>query len=371
MADSVEVVVVGAGVVGLAIAKCLADAGHEVLVLEKEDQIGSETSARNSEVIHAGIYYPPRSLKAAFCVEGKEALYRYCEERGVPHKRCGKLVVATDTTEISSLKKIQANAIASGVDDLELMDGHAAIALEPNLECVAALLSPSTGIIDSHQYMLALEGDITSQGGAIALRSTFVGAIPVTDGLRLTAQTAEESVTVDCQTLINAGGLHAHQIASAIKAMPLELIPKQYLAKGSYFTLAGGAPFERLIYPLPTRASLGLHYSIDMGGQARFGPDVEWVDTIDYQVNAKRAAAFEKSIRHYFRGLPSGALQPGYAGVRPKIAGRDQPSGDFAIQVSQDHSVSGLINLFGIESPGLTSSLAIGRHVADLVGPLA
>ena len=368
MAESVEIVVIGAGVVGLAVAKCLADIGREVLVLEKEEQIGSETSARNSEVIHAGIYYPPRSMKAALCVEGKAALYRYCVERGISHRRCGKLIVAAERRETPGLEKILVNATQSGVTDLTMIDAEAARALEPNLQCEMALLSPSTGIIDSHQYMLALEGDISRQGGIVALQSTFCGANPIAEGFNLKVDTAgSDFMTLDCRILINASGLHAQHVAKTIQMMPRELVPKQHLAKGSYFTMSGRAPFERLIYPLPTTASLGLHYSVDLGGQARFGPDVEWIDAIDYEVDADRADEFESSIRRYFPTLESGALSPGYAGVRPKIVGPGEPAGDFELQGPQTHGVDGLINLFGIESPGLTSSLAIGRHVAALV----
>ncbi len=368
MADSVEVVVVGAGVVGLAVAKCLADAGREVLVLEKEDRIGSETSARNSEVIHAGLYYPPGSKKASFCVEGKEALYRYCAERGIPHRQCGKLIVAAETSEIANLEEIRANGVASGVHDLTMIDANTATGLEPKLQCVAALLSPSTGIVDSHQYMLALEGDIGAQGGVVALQTAFIRAQPSTAGFFITAQTAKkEEVSLTCSALINAGGLHAQAIAQSITNMPTAMIPRRYLAKGIYFTLSGAAPFERLIYPLPTTASLGLHYSVDIGGQARFGPDVEWIDSIDYEVDANRADRFEDSIRRYYPALKPGSLQPGYAGVRPKIVPPGAPAGDFVIQGSRTHGLSGLVNLFGIESPGLTSSLAIGRAVAALV----
>jgi L-2-hydroxyglutarate oxidase LhgO len=368
MTESVEIVVVGAGVVGLAVAKHLADAGREVLVLEKEEQIGSETSARNSEVIHAGIYYPPGSMKAALCVAGKAALYSYCAERGIPHKQCGKLIVAADVRETPSLEKILVNATESGVTDLALIDAEAARALEPNLQCEVALLSPSTGIIDSHQYMLALEGDISRQGGIVAVRSTFCSADLIADGFKLEVDTAGSNVmALDCRILINAGGLHAQRVANTIQTMPRELVPQRYLAKGSYFTLSGRAPFERLIYPLPTTASLGLHYSVDLGGQARFGPDVEWIDAVDYEVDAERAAEFESSIRRYFPALDSSALSPGYAGVRPKIVGPGESAGDFELQGPQEHGVDGLINLFGIESPGLTSSLAIGSHVASLV----
>lgn len=368
MADSVEIVVVGAGVVGLAIAKYLAESGHEVLVLEKEKWIGSETSARNSEVIHAGLYYPPESKKAALCIEGKEALYTYCDERGIPHRRCGKLIVAADDGEITSLQRIRANGIASGVDDLVMIDADAATALEPNLKCVAALHSPSTGIVDSHQYMLALEGDIAASGGMIALQTTFLGARRSAQGFSVTTQSVDGAETLlSCRWLVNAAGLHAQAVARLVEDMPSAAIPARYLAKGLYFTLSGAAPFQRLVYPLPTAASLGLHYSVDLGGQARFGPDVEWIDTIDYEVDGSRARMFEANIRRYFPALKPNSLQPGYAGIRPKIVPPGAPAGDFVIQGPIDHGLDGLIHLFGIESPGLTSSLAIGRTVATLV----
>ncbi|MDA1059039.1 MAG: NAD(P)/FAD-dependent oxidoreductase [Proteobacteria bacterium] len=368
MADYVETIIVGAGVVGLAIARSLAASGRDVLVIEKEDRIGSETSSRNSEVIHAGIYYPPQSMKAALCVEGKSMLYRYCADRGIPHRRCGKLIVAASVEEVQDLRRIQANGAASGVTDLELLDGDAARALEPNLRCVAALLSPSTGIVDSHQFMLALEGDITATGGTIALKSRFRTATPTKHGFRTQVDTPEVGgFELDCGVLINAGGLHAQSVAGSILGMPKDMIPNQFLAKGSYFVLGGRPPFERLIYPLPTAASLGLHYSVDLGGQTRFGPDVEWVDEIDYGVSADGAVAFETSIRRYYPALPQGTLSPGYAGVRPKIVGPGAPAGDFVIQGPQAHGVRSLFNLFGIESPGLTSSMAIGRHIAALI----
>jgi L-2-hydroxyglutarate oxidase LhgO len=372
MTDYVDCIVIGAGVVGLAIARSLAVQGREVLVLETEDRIGSVTSARNSEVIHAGIYYPPRSKKAALCVEGKSLLYRYCLEHGIPHRRCGKLIVAADDGEVGRLKDIQATGIASGVTDLKLISGADAQDLEPQLQCHAALLSPSTGIVDSHQYMLALEGDIEASGGAIALRSTFVAATPTAAGLRVRVDTAESgSIELDCRILINAAGLEAQAVARAVDGLPLDLIPPQHLAKGSYFILEGKAPFDRLIYPLPTSASLGLHYSVDLGGQARFGPDVEWVDAVDYRVDDNRVAAFEASIRRYFPALGPGALHAGYAGVRPKIVGPGAAAGDFVVQGPGEHRIAGLFNLFGIESPGLTSSLAIGRYVAEAIGTTA
>ena len=372
MTDYVDCIVIGAGVVGLAVARRIACQGRDVVVLEEEDRIGSVTSSRNSEVIHAGIYYPPGSKKAALCVEGKSLLYRYCRDRSIPYRQCGKLIVAADASEIERLKEIQANGIACGVADLRLIDGVEAQALEPQLRCHAALVSPSTGIVDSHQYMLALEGDIEAAGGVVALRSAFKVATPTATGFRVRVDTAEgDLVELDCGVLINAAGLQAQTVARAVHGLATDIIPPQYLAKGSYFILDGKAPFDRLIYPLPTSASLGLHYSVDLGGQARFGPDVEWVETIDYRVDSDRVSAFEASIRRYFPALAPDALYAGYAGVRPKIVGPGAAAGDFLIQGPQEHKVAGLFNLFGIESPGLTSSLAIGRYVADAIGATA
>ncbi len=366
MSDFVECIVVGAGVVGLACARAIAQSGRQVLVLEKEPLIGSETSSRNSEVIHAGIYYPPESLKAALCVRGKDMLYDYCETQGIPHGRCEKLVVAANAGEVAALERIRQNALASGVHDLELIDGAAATRLEPKLRCHAALRSPSTGILDSHQYMLALEGDIENAGGSVVPRSYVAEARRAGETFEVVVETEEpEPIVVASRMLVNAAGLWAQQVAQRVEGMPPERIPKQYLAKGNYFVMSGKAPFSRLIYPLPTAASLGLHYSIDLGGQVRFGPDVEWVERIDYRVDATRAAAFEAAIRRYFPELPRAALQPGYAGVRPKIVGPDDPAGDFVIQGEGEHGVAGLVNLFGIESPGLTSSLAIAEEVAS------
>jgi len=364
--DRVDSIVVGAGVVGLACGRALARAGHEVLVLEKEPLIGSATSSRNSEVIHAGIYYPPSSLKARLCVRGKTMLYEYCAIHGIPHRRCEKLVVAADPGEVASLQQIRENGEASGVDDLRIIDGPSATALEPALRCHAALVSPSSGIIDSHQYMLALQGDIEDAGGVVSLGSHFDRARTQNGDLVVSVRTAgSETLDVACKHLVNAAGLDAQRVAQSIEGMPPANIPEQYLAKGNYFVVSGAAPFSRLIYPLPTSASLGLHYSIDMGGQVRFGPDVEWVSAVDYTVNDARAAKFEESIRRYYPALPDGALKPGYAGVRPKIAGPGAPPADFVVQGPDTHGVPGLINLFGIESPGLTASLAIGEDVAS------
>ncbi len=364
MTNSIECLVIGAGVVGLAIGRAIALAGHNVLVVESEGRIGSGTSSRNSEVIHAGIYYAPGSYKAVLCVRGKEMLYDYCASHDIPYLRCGKLIVAASPDEVPGLKKISANAKASGVHDIEMIDGQAATSMEPNLRCHAALISPSTGIIDSHRYMAALDADIATNGGLVSLHSNLIGAASTRTGLLARIQDlGGETVEIACRVLVNAAGLGAQRVAQRIDGMPKSRIPKQYLAKGNYFVMNGQAPFARLIYPLPTSASLGLHYSVDLGGQVRFGPDVEWVEEVDYDVDGTRAAAFEDSIRRYFPGLTKHALWPGYAGIRPKIAGPKEPAADFVIQAPGDHGVPGLINLFGIESPGLTSSLAIAETV--------
>src|SRR6516165_4219512 len=338
--DQVECVVIGAGVVGLAIARQLAMTGREVIVLEAAEGIGTVTSSRNSEVIHAGIYYKAESLMARFCVAGKRALYRYCAEHGVPHRNCGKLIVATSRKETERLQSIRAHAAANGVEDLELLTGKAARALEPALACDAALLSPSTGIVDSHAFMLALRGDAGD----------------------------ETPMTLECALMINSAGLSAPQVARSIAGMPEDLIPQAYLAKGNYFSCSARAPFSHLIYPVPEPGGLGVHLTLDMAGQARFGPDVEWVDRVDYAVDPARAERFYPAIRRYWPSLPDGALMPSYSGMRPKIVPPAVAVQDFLIQGPGIHGVNGLINLFGIESPGLTSSLAIADHVGDLVG---
>lgn len=363
--DRVECVVVGAGVIGLAIARRLALAGREVLVLERADAIGTETSSRHSEVIHGGIYYKAGSAMARFSVPGKHALYRYCEEHRVPHRRCGKLIVAAGAGEVPALETFRERAEANGVDDLRMLTRVEAQALEPALTCEAALLSPSTGIIDSHQYMLALEGDLEDAGGMLALNTTVESVRVTDDGFELSVNTPEP-MTLGCRVLVNATGLYAPDLARRIDGLPAETIPTAYYAKGNYFTLAGRSPFSRLIYPVPEPGGLGVHLTIDMAGQARFGPDVEWIDAVDYEVDAARAERFYGAIRRYWPDLPDGALQPGYAGIRPKIVPPDVAVQDFLIQSEAEHGVAGLVNLYGIESPGLTSSLAVADHVAAL-----
>ena len=364
--DKVDSLVIGAGVIGLAVARALALAGREVLIVERNERFGMETSSRNSEVIHAGLYYPRDSLMARCCVEGRVALYDYARARGVPHARLGKLIVATNEDERGQLEAIRARAAANGVDDLRVLSAGEARAMEPALACVGALHSPSTGIVDSHAYMLALLGDAEAEGATLACRAPFVSARAIAGGFEVEIG-GEEPTRLACRTLVNAAGLHAPAVARAIAPTPRELTPREYFARGVYFTLAGRAPFSRLIYPVPAPGGLGTHLTLDMGGQARFGPDVEWIDAIDYTVDPRRAAAFYTAIRRYWPDLPDGALQPGYAGVRPKISGPGEPARDFVIQGPAVHGVAGLVHLFGIESPGLTASLAIAGRVAALL----
>jgi L-2-hydroxyglutarate oxidase LhgO len=363
--DKVDCVVVGAGVIGLAIARKLALAGREVIVLEAAEGIGTVTSSRNSEVIHAGIYYRAGSLMARMCVSGKRALYQYCADHGIPHRNCGKLIVATTPKEAEKLQSIRAHAEANGVLDMQLLPGEAARELEPALNCDAALLSPSTGIIDSHAYMLALRGDAEAAGAAFAFYTPLARAKMAARGIEIEAG-GEAPMTLACDLLVNAAGLGAPAVARQIEGMPIELIPCAYLAKGNYFSCSARAPFSRLIYPVPEPGGLGVHLTLDMAGQARFGPDVEWVDNIDYAVDPARAERFYPAIRKYWPTLPDGALMPSYSGIRPKIVPPAVATQDFLIQGPGDHGVSGLINLFGIESPGLTSSLAIADYVGEL-----
>jgi L-2-hydroxyglutarate oxidase LhgO len=365
--DEIECVVVGAVVVGLAVARALANAGREVLVIEAEDAIGTQTSSRNSEVIHAGIYYPAGSRMARFCVEGKQALYDYCAERGVPFSRCGKLIVAADEAEREKLASIVARAGANGVDDLVELSQAEALALEPALRCVGALLSPSTGIIDSHAYMLALQGDLEAAGGMVVFSSPLLGATPDADGFVLSIG-GVEPMQLRSRLLVNSAGLFAPAVARRISGLDRAHIPTEYYAKGNYFTLSGRSPFSRLIYPVPVPGGLGTHLTIDMGGQARFGPDVEWIEAIDYDVDTARLPLFVEAVKRYWPEVTLDRLQPGYSGIRPKIVPKGAPGQDFVVQGSAEHGIAGLINLFGIESPGLTASLALADHVAELAG---
>jgi L-2-hydroxyglutarate oxidase LhgO len=359
--DAVECVVIGAGAVGLAVARALALQGREVVILEAEDAIGTHTSSRNSEVIHAGIYYPKDSLKARSCVAGKERLYRYCVERGIPHRRSGKLIVATDQAQTGELQAIQRKAHANGVTDVVWMSREQALALEPELRCVAALYSPSTGIIDSHALMLAYLGDAETAGAMLALKSPLLRAAVRNGGFELHVAGAE---TIRCALLVNAAGLTAPSVAKRIEGYPAALAPREFYAKGNYYSLARRAPFSRLIYPVPEPGGLGVHITLDLAGQARFGPDVEWIERIDYSVDPRRSERFYAAIRRYWPGLPEGALAPGYAGIRPKTAGPDEPAPDFIVQGPPQHGIPGLVQLFGIESPGLTASLALADTVA-------
>ena len=360
--DRVDAVVIGAGLVGLAVARALAMAGREVVILESEDAIGTHTSSRNSEVIHAGIYYPQGSLKARACVEGRQRLYAYCDERGVPHRRCGKLIVATDAAQLDELEGIRRKAHANGVTDVVRLSPTHARAMEPELRCVSALHSPSTGIIDSHALMLAYLGDAERAGAMLALKSPLDTCIVRTGGIELQVAGAEPILAGQ---VVNSAGLRAPSIARRIEGYPAELAPPEFYAKGNYYTLAKRAPFSRLVYPVPEPGGLGVHVTLDLGGGARFGPDVEWVDRIDYTVDPLRAERFYAAIRRYWPGLPDGALEPGYAGIRPKISGKDAPAADFLVQGPREHGVPGLVNLFGIESPGLTASLPLADAVLE------
>ncbi len=360
--EKLDAVVIGAGVVGLAAARALAMAGREVVIVEAEDAIGTHTSSRNSEVIHAGIYYPKGSLKARSCLAGKALLYEYCGTRGVPHRRCGKLIVAGNDAQLPELEAIQKKAHANGVTDLAWLTREQARSLEPQVECVAALHSPSTGIIDSHALMLAYLGDAEAHGAMLALRSSFRGAVVQDGGFELDVEGSER---IFSRILVNSAGLHAPTVARLIDGYPKEKAPRELYAKGNYYSLAGRSPFSRLVYPVPEPGGLGVHVTLDLAGQARFGPDVEWVERIAYDVDPRRAERFYAAIRRYWPGLPDGALAPAYAGIRPKTAGPGEPAPDFAVQGPREHGVPGLVHLFGIESPGLTSSLALAGIVLE------
>jgi L-2-hydroxyglutarate oxidase LhgO len=366
--DRVDAVVIGAGVVGLAVARALAQAGRETLVVEAQPAIGQGVSSRNSEVIHAGLYYTPGSLKARLCVRGKELLYALCASHGVDHRRCGKLTVANSEDEVRALRGLQDRAAANGVP-VEWLDGAQARALEPALQCIAALHSPSTGIVDSHGFMLALQGDLERAGGMVALGSELVSArLATRPGEPHVLRFADDS-ELACGVLVNAAALHACALARRFEGLAPQFVPREWFAKGNYYALAGRAPFTHLVYPAPGDAHLGTHLTLDLGGQAKFGPDIEWLDVrapeeIDYQVDPRRADGFYAEVRRYWPGLPDGALAPSYSGVRPKIHGPHEKAPDFRIDGPALHGVPGLVNLFGIESPGLTSALAIAEVVA-------
>jgi L-2-hydroxyglutarate oxidase LhgO len=366
--ETCDCVVIGAGVVGLAVARELALAGRDVLVLDAAETFGTATSSRNSEVVHAGLYYPPGSLKARMCRRGRDLLYRYLEEHGIEHLRCGKLVVATDTGEVEMLRGVEKRARANGVDDVRWLSGNEARALEPEVRCLAALCSPSTGIFDSHGYMLSLKGEAETHGATFAFRAEVVGGAVGDVGIELSLANDDTRIGLLCRTVINCAGLGAQAVARSIRGVPADSVPLLHYSKGSYFSLAARPPFARLVYPPPDHASIGLHYTRDLAGRGRFGPDAQWVEKIDYDVDARRATLFYASIRRYWPDLPDNSLHPDYAGVRPKIQAPDEPPRDFVIQGHEAHGAPGLINLFGIESPGLTASLAIAEHVAERLG---
>ena len=365
--EYVECLVIGAGVVGLAVARALALQGREVLVLEAAEGIGTGTSSRNSEVIHAGIYYTAGSLKARLCVKGKEMLYAYCETRGIVHRRCGKLLVATNEMQVGQLKGIIGKAQENGVNDLVLLSPQEAQRMEPALACFAAIHSPSTGILDSHAFMLALQGDIENAGGNLVFHTEVRHARCLASGIELTAG---DGTRLRAKIVVNAAGLQAVAVARMFAGLDPHQLPSAYFCKGNYFTLSGRSPFSRLIYPVPQAAGLGVHLTLDMGDQAKFGPDVEWVASPDdLTVNAARGQAFYAEVRKYWPDLKDGALVPGYCGIRPKINAQHEAARDFMIQGPSAHGVAGLVNLFGIESPGLTSALAIADHVEHILRP--
>ena len=370
--QTLDSIVIGAGVVGLAAARALALEGREVVILEAADAFGTATSARNSEVIHAGLYYAPGSWKARLCVEGRQRLYAYAAERGVAHQRCGKLIVSTGTGRDDALAQIQARGRACGVDDLQWLSAAQAQALEPALHCTAALLSPSTGIVDSHALMLALLGEAQDQGAMLALQSPVERIVARPAGGFEVHVGGTEPMVVRARQVVNAAGLHAQALARCIDGLDPALVPPQQWARGTYFALPGRPAFSRLIYPLPEPGGLGVHLTLDLGGQMRFGPDVQWVPVTalgaeDYAVDPARAAGFDDAIRCFWPKLPTGRLQPAYAGLRPKVCGPGEPAADFVLSGPAEHGLPGLLNLFGIESPGLTASIVLGEQVALLL----
>ena len=365
MTDRLDCVVVGAGVMGLAIARSLALSGRDVIVLESESEIGMHTSSRNSEVIHAGLYYPDDSLKAKFCVQGRELLYKYCGERNIPHKRIGKLIVASNAAETPKLEAILSQAKRNGVDDLRLIDRIEALALEPHVQCEAALFSPSTGIVDSHSLSVSYQADIEANGGVVITRNRVAQVDIENSGFSLEIDGTADRI--NCNALINSTGLWAEQFARSIRTLDATVIKKVNWAKGHYFSYRGRSPFNHLVYPLPTDGGLGVHATNDMGGGVRFGPDVDWIDNIDYAFDESRLDRFAESIQRYFPALSVNKLAPAYTGIRPKLSATGGSPADFCVQGEHEHGVRNLVNLFGIESPGLTSSLAIGDYVIELL----
>lgn len=361
--ERVGCIVIGGGVVGLALARELALRGREVVLLEAENRVGTGISSRNSEVIHAGIYYPAGSLKARLCVAGNRALYAYCAAHAVAHRRCGKLIVATEPGQVEALRGLEARAWANGVQDLQWLEADEARRLEPGLRCAAALLSPSTGIVDSHGLMRALRMEAEAAGAAVVLKSPVLGGMDTPEGLRVEVGGAEP-MSLTAERVFNCAGLGAQAVARGFAGIRPGSVPPLHLSKGSYFSLAGAAPFSRLVYPVPDQSHLGMHLTLDLAGQARFGPDLEWVDREDYDVDLRRADGFYAEVRKYWPDLPDGALQPAYAGIRPKLHGPGEPAPDFLIQREEVHGIPGLVNLFGIESPGLTACLALAGEAA-------
>lgn len=366
MSDAVDTVVIGAGVVGLAVARALAQSGREVIVLEKNDAIGMETSSRGSEVIHAGIYYTPGSLKAHLCLRGRDSLYQYCTEKGIGHRRCGKVIIAVSQQQEIQLETLESVAHANGVHDVRRVDAQELRTLEPAVVGTAGLLSPSTGIVDSHGLMVALQGDLEEAGGYVVLRSQVVSGRYDRDAVHLMIESEGEGTELEAKTVINAAGLHSVAVAHAITGMPDADIPRMHYAKGNYFTYQGRSPFNHLVYPLPEEGGLGVHATIDLAGRTRFGPDVEWSETIDYTLDTRRADAFYAAVRRYWPGLPDDALSPGHVGVRPKLSGPGESPADFVVKPMGEAGRCRIVHLFGIESPGLTSSLALGEYVRDL-----
>ncbi|HWZ88400.1 MAG TPA: NAD(P)/FAD-dependent oxidoreductase, partial [Polyangiaceae bacterium] len=362
-----DAVVIGGGVIGLAIARALALSGREVTLLEAERHLGSHTSSRSSEVIHAGIYYTPGSLKARLCVAGRDLLYDYCEREGVPHERLGKIIVATRDEESPALERLEAQARANGVNDLSWLDRAEVLALEPAVSAVRGLLSPTTGIVDSHAYMNMLRRDAERAGADVVVATPVLGGRVVDNGIEL-AIGGSDATTARCTTVVNAAGLRAQEVARSIVGLPVASIPPQYFAKGHYFVLSGRAPFRRLVYPVPVPGGLGVHLTLDLAKQARFGPDVSWLDDIDYGFDESRAESFYQAIRSYFPGLVAGSLTPGYTGIRPKLGPASERPQDFAVHGPAVHGIPQLLNLYGIESPGLTASLALAEYALDALG---
>jgi L-2-hydroxyglutarate oxidase LhgO len=366
--DRVDCIIVGGGVIGLAVARRIASVGLETLVLEREAVHGSHASSRNSEVIHAGLYYAPGSLKARLCVSGREQLYRYCDDRGVPYRRCGKLIVATSDGERGRLQDYLESARRNGVTDVAWRTAAEVATMEPAVHCTAALWSPSTGILDSHRLMQALLADLETRGGSLVGRAEVVGGRLARGAHRVLVQQGATAIELEARLLVNAAGLGAQVVASQLEGLDAATIPLRYLAKGHYFTLQGRSPFRHLVYPVAGSGGLGIHVTLDLAGSARFGPDVEWVADVDYAVDETRRAAFAAAIRRYYPDFDATRLQPGYTGIRPKITGPGEPAADFCIQGPERHGIEGLVNLYGIESPGLTAALAIADEVAARLG---